>query len=74
MQRGHSRARPQTGVELQLQIIELERVANLVERERSIGRVSSLIVLIDDDVESAVGLLISELGTDAVEIEAGSAD
>ena len=74
VQRGHSLARPQTGVELQLQIIELERVANLVERERSIGRVSSLIVLIDDDVESAVGLPICELGTDAVEIEAGSAD
>ena len=74
VQRCDARARPETGIELQLEVIELELVTNLVESERSIGCVRALIVLVDDDLQSAVRLVVGELGANAVQIESGGAD
>ncbi len=73
MQRSDTRARPDAGVELKLQSVQLKLVSNPVERERCISAVGSLVVLIDNDLQRAIRFVVRELSADAVEIEASRA-
>src|SRR4029079_17801667 len=52
---GGAGARPDAGVELQLQIVERQLVADLVQSERRVGSVGALVVLAADPLETPDG-------------------